>query len=150
VNLNLWALLHVFVLRNSVGDDDRFELGRVETSNRRTREDAMDAECVHLMSTRFDQSATGNRGAIKRSKHSLVRRQTDRSARVRHVVHKYCHLNLSIVSHSQRYSHLVLYCTDQRHLFHLVRSLALFVDQCEVHVQAVSDRRHSARKRIVI
>ena len=121
VHLNLGAVAHVLLLRDRVGHDQRFQSRLRDPLTGRAREDPVRQDRVHLGGARLAQ---------------LLRRVTDSPARVRHVVHQN--------------RHAVPHFAHEHHGGHLVGLLALFVDQREVHVQAVrygSDALRTARVR---
>ncbi|GMT08247.1 hypothetical protein PENTCL1PPCAC_30422, partial [Pristionchus entomophagus] len=114
--LDLGALLHVVLLRDRVRHHDRLEGRVVQAGEGGATEDAVDAERVHLLCARLDQ---------------LVGGEADGATGVGHVIDQDGDLQMDV--------------SDERHLLDLVGALALLVDEGEVDVEAVGDRRHSLR-----
>ncbi|GMR41166.1 hypothetical protein PMAYCL1PPCAC_11361, partial [Pristionchus mayeri] len=112
--LDLGALLHVLLLRDRVRHDDGLEGRLVQTLQSRTTANTVDAEGVHLLGSSLDQ---------------LIGSEADGAAGVGHVIDQDGDLALDV--------------SDERHLLDLVGTLALLVDEGEVDVETVGDRRHS-------
>lgn len=114
--LNLVAILHVTVLWNRVCHHNGFEASIVDAWDGWTAEDSMGEDGKDLGGSGFEE---------------LLGSVTNGSACVCHVVDE----NRDSLS----------YVTDEHHGRDLVRLLAFFVDQSELDIQSVSDRRDTFR-----